>query len=76
MALHISTNKKGLNCADFVLIFALLLKEVVAEAQNRVTVGIEPFSGTVCVCETLIKSGKLAEQLLHCSNGGELGSQN
>lgn len=54
------------------VILALLLEEV----QNCVTAGTEPFSGTVCVCETVIKSGKLAERLLHCSNGGELESQN
>lgn len=69
MASHISTNKKGQNCADFMLIFVLLLEEV----QNCVTVGTEPFSGTLCVCETVIKSGKLAERLLHCSNRGEPG---
>lgn len=65
-------NKKEESCARFLLIFVLLSEE----GQNCVTVGAEPFSGTVCVCETVIKSGKLAELLLHCSNGGELESQN
>lgn len=48
MAPHISMNKKGQNCADFMLVFALLLEAV----QNCVTVGTGFFSGTVCVCET------------------------
>lgn len=48
VAPHISMNKKGQNCADFMLIFAFLLEEV----QNCVIIGTEFFSGTVCVCET------------------------
>lgn len=57
MASPISMNKKDENYVDFLLIFALLLEEV----QNCVTVGAEPFSGTVCVCDDCDKISQIGK---------------
>lgn len=72
MASDISTNKKGTDACRFSLTFLSL-----QEAQSYVTVQLcDCLSMGQRVCETMLKSGKLAAWLLCCSHGSGVRGHN